>query len=136
MKIKHYPLFDVDKITEHYSTKDGVPVQYVCTTDLKASDTPVDVYFRETPHPDFGNRYFGLYFDIVRDCVMITNADIVEELDFGLIESDNVLYYSQYHHDCKFLENGEMIDGGRKYIRSTVPAKLYKVVDGEMKQCR
>ena len=118
MKIEHEPNFDVAIVTEHYSTKDGVPVKYVCTTDLRASDVPVDVYYRPTPHPEFGNHYFGLYHDHVRNHMMICNADIVESLEFGMIEVDGKYYYSQSHHDYKVVE-GKMIDGGRAYIRSS-----------------
>lgn len=132
-KIKHNPLFDVDKITAHYSEKDGVPVQYVCTTDLRASDTPVDVYYRETPHPEFGNHYFGLYYDAIRDHMMITNADYVENVEFGLVEGDDrLLHYSESHHTYKMFENGNMIDGGRQYIRCSGNAEYYIVKDGEM----
>ena len=56
MNIQHQSLFDTIKIEKLYSDKDGVPVKYVCTTDLNASDVPVDVFYRETPHPEFGNR--------------------------------------------------------------------------------
>ena len=118
MNIQHEPLFDVEKVTAHYTEKDGVEVKYVCTTDLSASDVPVDVYYRSTPHPTFGNCYFGLYYDRVRDHMMITNADIVESLEFGMIEVDGKYYYSQSHHDYKVVEN-KMIDGGRAYIRTS-----------------
>ena len=131
MNIKHEPLFDIEKVTEHYTEKDAVPVQYVCTTDLKASDVPVDVYYRETPHPKFGNHYFGLYFDHFRGHMMITNADMVEELEFGMVECDGELHYSQYHHDYKKLDNGKMIDGGRAYIRSNGGAIVMRIVDGK-----
>jgi len=119
MNIQHEPNFDVGLVTEHYSTKDGVPVKYVCTTDLHASDVPVDVYYRSTPHPEFGNHYFGLYHDYVRDHLMITNADVVESFEFGMIEQDGKYYYSQSHHDYKTLDNGKMIDGGRQYIKTS-----------------
>jgi hypothetical protein len=131
MDIKHPKLFDTDKIAEIYSEKDGVEVKYVCTTDLKASDVPVDVFYRETPHPEFGNRYFGLYYDNVRDHTMITNADIVEDFEFGMIkDSNNNWYYSSSHHDCLFIEN-KMIDGGRKYIRSTGLDGIFKIKNGK-----
>jgi len=130
MNIQHEPNFDVGLVTEHYSTKDGVPVKYVCTTDLNASDVPVDVYYRETPHPEFGNHYFGLYHDHVRDHTMITNADIVESLEFGMIEVDGKYYYSQSHHDYKVVE-GKMIDGGRAYIRSNGYTVVMKVKNGK-----
>jgi hypothetical protein len=118
MNIEHEPNFDVAIVTETYSKKDGVPVKYVCTTDLRASDVPVDVYYRSTPHPEFGNHYFGLYHDHVRGHMMITNADIVESLEFGMIEVDGKYYYSQSHHDYKVVGD-KMIDGGRAYIRSS-----------------
>lgn len=133
MNIKHYPRFKTDKVCEIYAEKDGVDIKYVCTTDLRASDVPVDVFYRGTPHPEFGNRYFGLYWDNVRDAPMITNADIVEELQFGLIENDNgELEYSESHHDYKQFMNGNMIDGGRQYIRASGPVDVYVVKDGEM----
>ena len=133
MDIKHAPVFDRDKIIEHYTKKDGVPIKYVCTTDLKASDVPVDIFYRETPHPEFGNRYFGLYINRYSNnaTIMITNADIVEDYEFGMIQDkDNYWWYSQSHHDCLFID-GKMIDGGRQYIRHTGEAVVFRVKDGE-----
>ena len=129
-RIEHEPLFDVGIVTEHYSKRDGVPVKYVCTTDLVASDVPVDVYYRETPHPDFGNHYFGLYYDHVRDHMMITNADVVESFEFGMIEVDGKYYYSQSHHDYKVIGN-KMIDGGRQYIKSSGGAVVMRIIKGK-----
>ena len=130
--IMHAPSFNTDEVCKTYSRKDGVEVKYVCTTDLTASDVPVDVFYREEAHPEFGNRYFGLYYDHVRDNVMICNADIVEELDFGCIrDNEGNLYYSASHHDCIFMD-GSMIDGGRVYTRSSGTVENYKVLDGEM----
>jgi len=130
LEIKHAPLFNTDKIVAHYSEKDGVPIKYVCTTDLNASDVPVDVFYRDTPHPEFGNHYFGLYYDRVRDHMMITNADVVESYEFGMVpDRDGVLWYSQCHHDY-IVVDGNMIDGGRKYIRSSGPVRVMKVKGG------
>lgn len=132
MNIKHNPLFDIAMVTEQYSQKDGVPVKYVCTTDLVASDVPCDVYYRKTPHPTHGNCYFGLYYDNVRDSVMICNADRVEELEFGCVENDaGELEYSESHHAFKKFENGQMIDGGRVYTRSSLGVVYYGVKNGE-----
>lgn len=130
MNIQHEPLFDVEKVTAHYTEKDGVEVKYVCTTDLRASDVPADVYYRDTPHPQFGNHYFGLYYDSVRDHMMITNADIVESLEFGMIEVDGKYYYSQSHHDYKVVGD-KMIDGGRAYIKSSGGAVAMRIVKGK-----
>ena len=131
MNIEHFPLFDIAQVEKIYSEKDGVDVKYVCTTDLRASDVPVDVFYRPTPHPQFGNRYFGLYWDHMRDCTMITNADIVESLEFGMIEVDGKYYYSQSHHDYKSFADGEFIDGGRAYIRSSGGAITTHIKNGK-----
>lgn len=132
MAVNHVTLFDTEKVCAYFSEKDGVPFRYVCTTDLRASDVPCDIYFREEPHPQFGNRYLGLYYDNVRDATMITNADMVEELEFGMVKDElGGYHYSQSHHDYKELDNGNMIDGGRVYVRSSGDVTMFKVVDGE-----
>jgi len=130
MNIQHEPMFDTAKVEQIYSEKDGVDVRYVCTTDLRASDVPVDVFYRSTPHPEFGNRYFGIYHDHFRGCTMITNADIVEELEFGMIEVDGKYYYSQSHHDYKVVGD-KMIDGGRAYIKSSGGATVMRITNGK-----
>lgn len=130
MNIHHEPLFDTAKVEQIYSEKDGVEVKYVCTTDLRASDVPVDVFYRPTPHPQFGNRYFGLFWDNVRNHMMITNADIVESLEFGMVNVKGKYYYSQSHHDYKVIE-GKMIDGGRAYIRSNGDAVAMHIKNGK-----
>tara|TARA_B110000977_G_C11016627_1_gene469721 strand:- start:720 stop:1175 length:456 start_codon:yes stop_codon:yes gene_type:complete len=129
VNIKHEPLFDTAKVEELYGRKDGCEIRYVCTSDLNASDVPCDIFYRAEPHPDFGNRYFGLYWDSIRDCMMITNADKIEELEFGMIEVDGNYYYSQSHHDYKVVGD-KMIDGGRQYIRSGGGAVAMKVKNG------
>ena len=130
MNIQHNPLFDTAKVEELYTEKDGVDVTYVCTTDLSASDVPMDIFYRATPHPEFGNRYFGLYRDRVRDNLMITNADIVESFEFGMIEDDGKYYYSQSHHDYKVVGD-KMIDGGRAYVRSSGSTTNMRIADGK-----
>lgn len=130
--IKHYPILDTEKVIKHYEEKDNVTITYICTTDLRVSDRPVDIFFRESPHPEFGNRYFGLYINH-SDSLMITNADSIENFDFGLVkDSAGDMHYSMSHHDYKVLDNGNMIDGGRAYIRSSTGPELYRVIDGEM----
>lgn len=129
--IKHYPLLDTDKIAKIYSERDGVEVKYVCTSDLNVSDQPVDIFYRETPHPVFKNKYFGIYVDRNTGHSMITNADTIEDYDFGLCENDyGDLEYSQSHHDYKSFENGNSIDGGRQYMRGWGYVG-YKVKDGQ-----
>jgi hypothetical protein len=137
MNIQHYPLFDTAKVETHYSLKDGVEVKYVCTTAVQQHAAfAADVFYRETPHPEFGNRYFGLYYStdtrlIQKRHMMITNADQVENFEFGMIEdTDGKYYYSQHRHDYKVIGD-KMIDGGRSYIRSGGRVDVFKIQDGK-----
>lgn len=142
MNIQHRPIFDREKIIEHYSGKDGVPVKYVCTSALGDEARAMDIFYRDTPHPEFGNRYFGLYFrstgplDEQRQ-LCITNADRVEDLTFDMIEVDGQWHYSQHRHDFYTVGNTS-IDGGRAYIRLVgdinVPRATLKVVNGQFEK--
>ena len=135
MNINHSPLFDTAKIEAHYSEKDGVPVKYVCTsaTNEHAANA-ADIFYRAEPHPEFGNRYFGLYHDHMRGHMMITNADMIETLDFGMIEGPEGWEYSQHRHDYRQVGDCA-VDGGRAYFKRvgdlSVPCKFMRVVDGE-----
>ena len=138
MDINHIPLFDTAKIEAHYTEKDGVEVKYVCTsaTNEHAANA-ADIFYRETPHPEFGNRYFGLYrnHDPASDgTVMITNADMIETLDFGMIEGPEGWEYSQHRHDYRTVGDCA-VDGGRSYFKRvgnlSVTCKFMKVVNGE-----
>lgn len=130
--IKHYPITKTTQAEKVYSEKDGVPVKHVCTTEF--GDAIADIFYRETPHPKFGNRYFCLFFR--GDDLYIANADSVENLSFGMVENDDGdLEYSRSRHDYKSFKNGNMIDGGRNYIRSSGKVKIYVVRDGVMTTC-
>ena len=129
MNIKHYPLTNTKQVEELYSQKDGVPIKHVCTTEFR--DFVADVFYRETPHPDFGNKYFAILFR--GDKPYIANADQIENFTFGMVENDEgSLEYSQSRHDYKTFKNGNMIDGGRDYIRSSGKVKVFTVKDGKM----
>jgi hypothetical protein len=133
-RVMHNPLIDTDKVCELYSERDGVPVKYVCTSALGHEAQAMDIFYRDTPHPEFGNRYMGLYYHPMSGDLMITNADRIEKQEFGLVEDDaGDLQYSAHRHDYKRFENGNMIDGGRSYIKSSMcPVYRYVVCDGEM----
>ena len=137
LPIKHAPLFDTAKVEKIYSEKDGVPVKYVCTTATNVHATfAADGFYRATPHPEFGNRYFGLYRNPYADSaeIMITNADAVEDFDFAMIKDrDGNYWYSSHRHDCLFMD-GSMIDGGRSYVRSSGLVEYFKIKDGEFIQ--
>jgi len=136
VNIAHRPVLIVDEICEHYSKKDGVPIKYVCTTEHKRYSALLwDIFYRSTPHPTFGNKYFGL---TVRPDgqVYIQDCGWVEELEFCMIEHEDWWHYSQYTHD--FHQVGPYaIDGGREYGRilggsDGMPESCYmRVKDGE-----
>jgi hypothetical protein len=128
--IKHCPITNTEKVCELYSEKDGVPIKHVCTTEF--NNAIADVFYRETPHPEFGNKYFAILFR--NDKPYIANADQVENLTFGMVENDEGnLEYSVHRHDYKSFDNGNMIDGGRDYIRSSGKVKVFVIRDGVMK---
>lgn len=129
MNIKHYPITNITQAEQLYSEKDRVPITYVCTTEL-SNGYIGDIFYRDTPHPKFGNKYFALFFR--DDKLYIANADQVEDLTFGVVENDaGNLEYSQYRHDYKSFKNGNMIDGGRDYIRSSGKVKVFVVRNGQ-----
>lgn len=134
MNILHDPIFDTDKIAKHYSEKDGVPIKYVCTSSANVHGTvAVDIFYRETPHPQFGNRYFGLYVNM-DDQIMITGADAIEDLEFDMLDIDGELVYSQHRHDYR-THGDAAIDGGRAYLKVAGninrPVVRLEVKDGE-----
>lgn len=147
MNIQHNPIFDTQKVVKLYSEKDGVPVKYVCTSSLNKGGTyAADIFYRETPHPEFGNRYFGLYYNMYdtrvtqKPEIMIANADNIEDLAFDMIEVDGQFHYSQHRHDFRSIGNRISIDGGREYFRAlfddrdyymSCAHKVLKVKDGE-----
>ena len=135
MEIIHTPLFETDKIVKHYEEKDGVRIKYVCTSALGGQDFATDVFYRDSPHPEFGNRYFAIYRNhfAAGAQIMITNADVIEELEFGMVEDKNGdLHYSAHRHDYKVTDAGNIIDGGRAYVRGGGGnIHMYTVKDGE-----
>jgi hypothetical protein len=138
MNIHHRPIFDIAKVEKLYTEKDGVPVRYVCTSALGDEAQAMDIFYRETPHPEFGNRYFGLYwhrlhFELPAK-LMITNADKIEDAEFGMVEVNGQLHYSRHRHD--FYSVGPVsLDGGRAYYRRvgdmSIPTQWFVVKDGE-----
>jgi len=134
MNIKHDPIFNIKKLEEIYSKKDGVLVKYVCTSELVNRDVPMDIFYRETPHPEFGNKYFAIFLKPGTDTIMITDADKIEDLEFGMIDVDGEWIYSRYHHEnimhTDSAGNHKHIDGGRQYARGW-GYEFFEVKDGE-----
>jgi hypothetical protein len=144
MNIKHRPLFNIEAITKFYSEKDGVPVTYVCTSaPNKEATYAADIFYRESPHPEFGNRYFGVYRSYsdyspistrtISSKIMITNCDMIEDLTFSMIEGPSGWEYSQHRHDYRQV-GLTAIDGGRSYVKLVgdihAPVKVMKVKNG------
>ena len=142
MNIQHNPIYNRDLVIKHYSEKDGVPIKYVCTSALDNEEFAMDIFYRETPHPEFGNRYFGLYSkpDLSGNNeakLMITNADAIEGQTFAMVEDLNGdLVYSQHRHDFRMMKNGNMIDGGRAYVRANGMIHSFEVKDGEFAEVK
>lgn len=127
--IVHHPVF-VGCRLEHF---DDGPLEYVCTSDF------VDYYYRETPHPKFGNHYLGISVDDygMRDRVVLSRGDHIEDKTFGMIRDDNgAFHYSSYVHDYVELSNGKFIDGGRDYIRTNTDVVIMQIKDGRFVECQ
>lgn len=132
--IAHRPILDTNRIIAHYSEKDGVPIKYVCTSALGGESQSMDIFYRNTPHPEFGNRYFGLFYSAAYDGLAIINADAIEDVEFGMKQVNGKWHYSQHRHD--FYSVGPVsIDGGRAYFRvvgdMSLPTKFFEIKDGE-----
>lgn len=134
LNIIHQPNLSTEKVIAHYTEKDGVPIKYVCTTSPGMGNVAGDIFYRDTPHPEFGNHYFSLYTDY-NGRLMISGADIVETLDFDMIEVDGELHYSQHRHHFNSVK-GIAIDGGRAYTKlvgdvSNAIVHRLRIKDGE-----
>lgn len=102
--------------------------RYLVTTTRNGST--VAIFYADVAHPE-GSRYFGLYYNHYNK-LYICNGDWVEDAEFDAISNDDgTLFYSQHRHDYVLLDNGNMIDGGREYTRSSgCPIWTFKIKDG------
>lgn len=129
----HRPTFDTERVCSIYSEKDGVSIKYVCSTAKGGENFSYDIFYRNTPHPEFGNKYFGL--SVFGDGRMyINNADWVEDREFLVALYQGKYRYSQHRHDFVKVDGG-FLDGGRAYDRvvGAVETKVAVVRDGEMR---
>ena len=130
-KIKHYPLMNYRQMEKKYSDLNECGINYVCTSDLGAENMPVDIYYQEFPHPQFGNQYFGLFFHPIDRSHRIMNADSILDRHFGMVENDfGELEYSRQKNETKNFTNGNMISGGRNYIRAEGDVRTFKIQNG------
>jgi len=128
--IRHSPISNIKAIANYYSALDNTPVKYVCTTELpKVDNRPVDIFYRDTPHPQFGNHYFGILFNDNK--MLITNADDVESLTFRMMVLPGGTFYSHYRNNYLVVDDF-FIDGGRAYTRTNCPnIASYIIRNGE-----
>ncbi len=95
LTIVHSPVGDVKALEKFYSEKDGVPCTYVLTTcnpqdKSRRMYDMYDIFYRETPHPVFGNKYFG-----ISSSGYICNGDFVAGMPVSLIEANKKYFYGQ-----------------------------------------
>ena len=146
MTISHRSIFDIDKTTKLYSEKDGVDVKYVCTSSVPGLSgyNHADIFYRETPHKIFGNKYFGLMSTpttrIMKNLgVYIFNADSVEGMEIEGIENNGLFHYSRSGHDFFTPPGcGFSLDGGRAYSRIVYDGdrpkfSTYEIIEGIMR---
>jgi hypothetical protein len=115
MNIEHEPITESEKVEKSYGTGQDGQVRYVCTTELNEPDVPVDIFYRTKPSNDDDRGYFGLYWNKGDKTLSIMNADMVEGMQFAMIEHDNVWHYSSTLSDEKEA-GGKIIGGGRQHI--------------------
>lgn len=133
--IRHRSIFPVKSVCDFYSEKDGVPISYICTSALGNQNFAVDIFYRVTPHPEFNNRYFGLYFGPIGGNINITNADCVEDLGFSMVLGDKGWEYSQHRHDFHCVSGaGVAIDGGRAYTKMVGDFQSVKTQEFNIKE--
>lgn len=131
--IKHNSYFVVDQVVQHFKKRDSVSIIYVCTTALGNGTDAYDVFYRSTPHPQFGNHYFGVRPALGEGSMFICDDDVVEGMQLACVEDINgALHYSAHRHDCVKLDNGNMIDGGRAYTRATGKVTYKTIRKGEL----
>lgn len=137
VSVLHKPMFNTSIVEQHYSEKDGVPVKYVCTSALGDESFAGDIFYRETPHPEFGNRYFQLYIPVYvndgqQQHIHIRSADQIENVDFYMAKYGGGWAYSAHRWDFTPVDGG-YLDGGRAYGRvvGEVRTVKFRVKDGE-----
>jgi hypothetical protein len=107
-------LFTPEQIQEIEKIKSA---KYVCTTEK--DDICIEIFYGDTPHPDSGSRYFGLYKGGWNRELYITDGSFVEDQLISAVIADNGdIVYSRYRHDYRSSPDGSVwIDGGRAYTR-------------------
>ena len=115
MKINHEPLTDTDQVEKYYGVETGGEVRYICTTELDKPDVPVDIFYKSRPKLDDHRGYFGIYWDKDSGSLYSMNADMVEGMQFAMVEKDGLWHYSSTVSDEKIVDD-KTVGGGRQSI--------------------
>jgi len=115
----HFTKDQIKIIESHYGAKYLGPWAVKWSERLGWSSMPVDVFYQ--PNPDISkghSHYFGMHIND-RGYVMISNAESAfSEPITGMLTENGEVIVSRFRHD--YVEkDGNMIDGGRDYLRSS-----------------
>lgn len=132
-EVIHDPIADIAHFLNIHKEVDGVECNYVCTTDIQKKNVPVDILYRPTPNPKFGNHYFGIGRMPLTNKAFIMNADVVEELTFLCVLNDEQRpAYSRHKDEELTFANGNFVKGGRHVPSASDRAAEYVVRGGKM----
>ena len=106
----------VDAVEQKYNAK------YVGDFCLKTAsggwtESPVAIFWQETPPVKGYSHYFGLFFQDGK--IMITDgASAFHDKISGIVADNGEVIFSRYRHDFHYsTDNSVAVDGGRDYMR-------------------
>ena len=124
---------EVERILRRYSG--AKYVGELCPTSKNKSpvNQSMAVFWQPQAHPR-GSNYFGLYYDYVLGCTMITDGlpSTQNNITGVYVPERNAIVYSAYRHDYQ-VYGDVFIDGGRDYTRTQLGARIaeLRIVEGE-----
>ncbi len=104
---------------EHYGFDRCVFVSELKTADGYWSNSPAYIFWAPNADAEKGHSMFPALF-IRNGKLFITDASSMLGVEVhGVMDRDGSIYYSTHRHDCVFTPDGNMIDGGRSYSRTS-----------------
>jgi hypothetical protein len=134
-RITRYWGFNIEKVEKVKNAK------FVCEVAIHTknggwSEHPVAIFWQEKPPVEGYSNYFGLFQPTVFEdggisygALMITSGQsAVDDPLTGIVASNGDVVYSAYRHDFRHSpDQSVFIDGGRDYVRCSVPAKMVQI---------
>jgi len=133
-RISRYWGFDIDKIEKLKNAK------FVCEVACKVNggwtDAPSAIFWQETPPDPTFSHYFALFRKMVLGLngpedgplYIASGQSAVDDPLTGIVASNGDVVYSAYRHDFRHSpDQSVFIDGGRDYVRCSVPAKMVQI---------